>query len=47
VSLDMEKSSIKIQGLNQRRVNVVGKVTEYRGSLEIVLKDSKSLKVLD
>jgi len=45
-SLDMEKNNINITGLNQRRVNVVGNVAEYRGALELILKDSKSLKIL-
>lgn len=45
-SLDMEKNNINIMGLNQRRVNVVGNVAEYRGALELILKDSKSLKIL-
>ncbi len=45
-SLDMEKNNINITGLNQRRVNVVGNVAEYRGTLELILKDSKSLKIL-
>jgi DNA/RNA endonuclease YhcR with UshA esterase domain len=45
-SLDMEKNNINITGLNRRRVNVVGNVAEYRGALELILKDSKSLKIL-
>ncbi len=45
-SLDMEKNNINITGLSQRRVNVVGNVAEYRGTLELILKDSKSLKIL-
>ncbi|MEN6329974.1 MAG: OB-fold nucleic acid binding domain-containing protein [Methanobacteriaceae archaeon] len=45
-TLDMEKNNINIMGLNHRRVNVVGNVAEYRGTLEIILKDSQSLKIL-
>jgi DNA/RNA endonuclease YhcR with UshA esterase domain len=45
-SSDMEKNNINITGLNQRRVNVVGNVAEYHGTLELILKDSKSLKIL-
>lgn len=45
-SRDMEKNNVNITGLNQRRVNVVGNVAEYHGTLELILKDSKSLKIL-
>ncbi len=45
-SLDMEKNNINLTGLNQRRVKVVGNVAEYRGTLELILKDSQSLKIL-
>ncbi|MEG3225093.1 MAG: DNA-binding protein [Methanobacteriales archaeon Met13] len=45
-SLDLEKNNISMVGLGQRRVNVVGSVAEYQGNLEIILKDSKSLKIL-
>jgi DNA/RNA endonuclease YhcR with UshA esterase domain len=45
-SFDMEKNNINITGLNQKRVNVVGKVAEYHGTLELILKDSRSLKIL-
>ncbi len=43
---DLEKNDINITGLNQRRVNVVGNVAEYRGTLELIMKDSQSLKIL-
>jgi DNA/RNA endonuclease YhcR with UshA esterase domain len=42
----MEKNNINLTGLNQRRVKVVGNVAEYRGTLELILKDSQSLKIL-
>jgi DNA/RNA endonuclease YhcR with UshA esterase domain len=45
-SSDLDRGSVKVTNLNQRRVSIVGKVSEYHGSLEIILKDSKSLKIL-
>ena len=45
-AFDMEKNNINITKLNQRRVNVVGNVVEYHGTLELILKDAKSLKIL-
>ncbi len=45
-AFDMEKNNINITKLNQRRVNVVGNVVEYQGTLELILKDAKSLKIL-
>jgi DNA/RNA endonuclease YhcR with UshA esterase domain len=45
-SRDLEKNNITITGLSQRRINVVGNVAEYHGTLELLLKDSKSMKIL-
>ncbi len=43
---EIQKTNISIQNFNKRRINVVGRVTEYQGSLELVLKDASSLKIL-
>ena len=43
---EIQKTSVKIENFNKRRVKIVGKVTEYHGSLEVVLKDACSLKIL-
>ena len=43
---DLQKANISISGLNNRRVKVTGKVSEYQGKMEIVLKDASSLKLL-
>lgn len=43
---DLQKENISVQNLDKRRINIVGTVNEYKGSTEIVLKDSKSLKVV-
>ncbi len=43
---EIQKTSIKISNFNNRRLHVVGRVTEYQGSLELVLKDASSLKIV-
>lgn len=43
---EIQKTDISIQNFNKRRIKVVGRVTEYQGSLELVLKDASSLKIL-
>ena len=37
---EIQKTSVDIENFNKRRVRIVGKVTEYQGSLEVVLKDA-------
>jgi DNA/RNA endonuclease YhcR with UshA esterase domain len=43
---EIQKTSVNIENFNKRRVRIVGKVTEYQGSLEVVLKDASSLKII-
>jgi DNA/RNA endonuclease YhcR with UshA esterase domain len=43
---DLQKENISVQNLDKRRISIVGTVNEYKGSTELVLKDSKSLKVV-
>ncbi len=43
---NIEKNNIKINNLINRRIKVLGTVTEYNGSLELILKDSKSLIII-
>jgi len=43
---EIQKTSVNIENFNNRRVRIVGKVTEYQGSLEVVLKDASSLKII-
>ena len=43
---EIQKTSVNIENFNKRRVKVVGKVTEYQGSLEVVLNDASSLKII-
>lgn len=43
---EIQKTSVNIENFNNRRLRIVGKVTEYQGSLEVVLKDASSLKII-
>ncbi|UTB31427.1 MAG: OB-fold nucleic acid binding domain-containing protein [Methanobacterium sp. ERen5] len=43
---DYEKYNLKINELVKRRIRVMGTVTEYNGHLEIILTDSKSVKLI-
>lgn len=43
---DFEKYNLKIKFLINRRINVLGTVEEYNGRFELIIKDSKSIKVL-
>lgn len=43
---DIEKGNLSIHGMDKRRINAVGTVSEYRGSMEIILKDAKSLRIV-
>jgi len=44
--LDLQKSNISMSNLLNRRVKVTGKVSEYKGSMELILNDAASLKLL-
>ncbi len=43
---DIEKDDIKINNLLNKRIKILGIVTVYNGNLELILKDSKSLKII-
>ncbi len=43
---DIEKDDIKINSLLNKRIKILGIVTVYNGNLELILKDSKSLKII-
>jgi len=45
-ALDIEKNSLKIDSLKNHRIKITGKVSSYNGNLELILKDSSSLKVI-
>ena len=46
VASEIQKTNITPQNFINRRVKIDGKVTEYQGSLEVVLKDASSLKIV-
>jgi DNA/RNA endonuclease YhcR with UshA esterase domain len=43
---EIQKTNITIKTFKNRRVRVLGRVSEYRGSLEVILKDASSLKII-
>jgi len=43
---NIERNNIHIYNLLNRRIKILGIVTEYNGNLELILKDSKSLKII-
>lgn len=45
-AVDLEQNNMSIFNLNNRRVKIVGKVSEYQGNIELILKDAGSLKIL-
>ncbi len=45
-ALDLQKANMSVYSLNNRRVKVTGKVSEYQGKIELILKDVASLKIL-
>lgn len=44
--MDLQKANLSVSGLYHRRVKATGKVEEYQGRMEIILKDASSLKIL-
>jgi DNA/RNA endonuclease YhcR with UshA esterase domain len=47
VASEVQKSNVKISNFTNRRLSIVGRVTEYQGSVELVLKDANSLKLVN
>ena len=43
----MQTNSLKIEDFKDKKVNVIGKVTEYNGQLEIILSSGDSLKIIE
>jgi len=44
--MEVQKGSLSINSLNNHRIKITGKVSNYNGNLEIILKDSTSLEVI-
>lgn len=43
----MQSNCLKIEDFKDKKVNVIGKVTEYNGQLEIILSSGDSLKIIE
>jgi DNA/RNA endonuclease YhcR with UshA esterase domain len=43
---DLQKSNVSIYSLNNRRIKVTGKVSEYQGKIELILDNVASLKII-
>ena len=43
----MQSNSFEIEDFKDKKVNVIGKVTEYNGQLEIILSGGDSLKIIE
>ena len=42
----MQSNSMEIEDFKDKKVNVVGKITEYNGQLEIILSSGDGLKII-
>jgi len=43
---EIQKTNITIKTFKNRRIRVLGRITEYHGNLEVILKDSSSMKII-
>lgn len=43
---EIQTNSLDIEEFKNKKVNVIGKVTEYKSDLELVLSDGDSLKII-
>ena len=43
---EIQSNSLDIKEFEGKKVNVVGKVSEYKGELELILSDGSSLKII-
>ncbi len=43
---DLQKTNMSIYSLNNRRIKVTGKVSEYQGKMELILDNAASLKII-
>ncbi|AXV37864.1 MAG: DNA-binding protein [Methanobacteriaceae archaeon] len=44
--IEIEKGNFTVKSLKNRRIKIVGTVTQYNGDMEIILKDAKSIKII-
>lgn len=45
-AVDLEKVNMSIYSLDNQRVKVTGKIGEYQGKMELILKDAASIDIL-
>lgn len=45
-TFELEKNGFSINGLMDKKINVIGTVSQYHGTYEIILKDYNSIKLL-
>jgi len=43
---NFENENLSIQSFAKRQVKVIGRITEYKGHMELILKDAKSIKII-
>lgn len=43
----MQTNNLEIKDFKDKKVNVVGKITEYNGEMEVVLSSGDSLKIIE
>jgi len=43
----IEKFNLPIETLKYKKIKITGKVTEYKGSMEIILEEPRNLKILN
>ncbi|HHW16767.1 MAG TPA: DNA-binding protein [Methanothermobacter sp.] len=46
VKNEIERSNLPIEMLKYRKIKITGKITEYKGSMEIILEEPQNLKIL-
>jgi DNA/RNA endonuclease YhcR with UshA esterase domain len=45
-AVDLEKVNMSIYSIDNRRVKITGKISEYQGKMELILKDASSIDIL-
>ena len=43
----LQSNSFEIEDFKDKKVNIIGKITEYNGQLEIILSSGDSLKIIE
>lgn len=43
---EIERSNLNLEMFKYRKIKITGKITEYKGSMEIIVEDPQNLKIL-